>query len=143
MREVYYLIDPMFRAARCDIWRQVSSPFIPSHTCFTPHFAHTQAVLFIHGGLYLDIDAYIQHPLDDFIYANDSFIYSYEKSMEGLKKNKSACFYSLLYSSKWIRFAYYEFFYLSLDFSVCSSRSIFLEQAFRINTERIIIWVMC
>ena len=62
-REVFHLINPILWASRSDVWRQ--------------------AILYAFGGLYLDFDAQVTEPLDSFIYANDSFIYSYERSSEG------------------------------------------------------------
>ena len=62
-KEAFHLVNPILWASRADIWRQ--------------------AILYMFGGLYLDFDVFIKYPLDSFIFINDSFVYSFEKSREG------------------------------------------------------------
>jgi mannosyltransferase OCH1-like enzyme len=56
----YNLINPSIRAAHVDIWRL--------------------AVLYIYGGVYIDSDVLLGTPLDNFIYDNDTHIFSQERN---------------------------------------------------------------
>ena len=55
----FNLINPVLKAAIIDVWRQ--------------------AVLYIHGGVYLDFDVVCHRPFDEFIFENDTIILGQEK----------------------------------------------------------------